>query len=130
MLMGCFKTFLSNFCSENNLRKKIHIAKKINGSVGKVIFIGVPDINSDNSSDSGVKNNIMSNSLSNARNARKKRTRTKGISVTIKESLYNPNILAIMYKIASMYIVMIVFFSENTIILVLVSFLLLYDGSF
>lgn len=130
MLIGCFKTFLSNFRSENNLRKKIHIAKKINGSVGKVIFIGVLGTNSDNSSDSGVENNIMSNSLSNARNARKKRTRTKGISVTIKESLYNPNILAIMYKIASMYIVMIVFFSENTIILVLVSFLLLYDGSF
>lgn len=130
MLIGCFKTFLSNFRSENNLRKKTHIAKKINGSVGKFIFIGVPGTNSDNSRDSGVKNKMMSNSLSKARNARKKRTRTKGISVTIKESLYIPNILAIMYKVASMYIVMIVFFSENTIILVLVSFLLLYGGSF
>lgn len=96
ILIGCFKTFLSNFRSESNLRKNIHIAMKINGSVGKFMLIGVPDTNSDNSSDSGVQNNMMSNSLSNARNARKKRTSTKGISVTMNESLYIPNILAIM----------------------------------
>ena len=79
-----------------------HIAKNINGSVGKFILIGEPCTNFDNSIDSGVQNNMMSNSLSNAKNARKKRTSTKGTSITIKESLYIPSILAIMYKIASM----------------------------
>lgn len=96
ILIGCFNIFLSNFRSVNNLRKKIHITKKINGSVGKFILIGTPGTNSDNSSDSGVQNNMKSSSLSKAKNARKNRTSTKGISITIKESLYIPNRLAIM----------------------------------
>ncbi len=102
MLTGCFSTSLSNRLSLNSLSKNTHIAKNMNGSVGKLILIGVLGRSSDNSMESGVQNIMIINNLSSAKNARNPKASAKGTSVTRYDSFQSPTILAIMKRIAVM----------------------------
>lgn len=102
MLTGCFSTSLSNRLSLNSLSKNTHIAKNMNGSVGKLILIGVFGRSSDNSMERGVQNIMIINNLSSAKNARNPKASAKGTSVTRYDSFQSPTILAIMKRIAVM----------------------------
>lgn len=102
MLIGCLRISLSNFRSLMSFRKKMHIVKNKNGSVGKLILIGVLGINSDSSTDRGVKNIMRINNLSNAKKARRHNASTNGTNEMRYDSFQMPNILAMMKTIAAM----------------------------